>query len=196
MNRGERITNKTKSAIKNALLELIREKNYPEITVSEITQRGNIGRSTLYKHYQSKADVLVDIHKDMFEHLFSGLSTSESWFAPEPSSELILFFERSRQLGINPFLLSYKLGSDLDYLISHINFQLTATIEKRLNNSFNDADSSIPLPILALSISNLYRGLIISWFTNYQSSNVRQYATNIQRMTRALVVEAIGENAT
>ncbi|MGD9009607.1 MAG: helix-turn-helix domain-containing protein [Desulfobacteraceae bacterium] len=195
MNRGERITNKTKSAIKNALLELIREKNYPDITVSEITQRGNIGRSTLYKHYQSKADVLVDIHKDMFEHLFSGLSTSESWFAPDPPSELISFFERSRQLGINPFLLSYKLGSDLDYLISNINFQLTATIEKRLYNSFSDGDSSISLPILALSISNLYRGLIISWFTNYQSSNVRQFATNIQRMTRALVVEATGENA-
>ena len=51
MNRGERIANKTKSAIKKALLELIQEKNYPDITVSEITERGNIGRSTLYKHY-------------------------------------------------------------------------------------------------------------------------------------------------
>jgi AcrR family transcriptional regulator len=71
MNRGERIANKTKSAIKKALLELIQEKNYPDITVSEITERGNIGRSTLYKHYQSKANVLVDIHKDMFENLLS-----------------------------------------------------------------------------------------------------------------------------
>lgn len=196
MNRGERIANKTKSAIKNALLELIREKNYPDITVSEITQRGNIGRSTLYKHYQSKADVLVDIHKDMFEHLFSGLSTSESWSTSEPPSELILFFEKLRKVGVNPFLLSYKLGSDLDYLINNINFQLTATIEKRLYNSFNDGDSSIPLPILALSISNVYSGLIISWFTNFQSSNVRQFATNMQRMIRALIVEAIGENGT
>lgn len=88
----------TKSSIKSALFELIREKNYPDITVGEITERGNIGRSTLYKHYQSKADVLVDIHKDMFEHLFSGLSTSESWFSPEPPPELILFFVRYRRL--------------------------------------------------------------------------------------------------
>jgi AcrR family transcriptional regulator len=194
MNRGERIANKTKSAIKNALIALIREKNYPDITVSEITQRGNIGRSTLYKHYQSKADVLVDIHKDMLEHLFSGLSTSESWFALEPPSELVFFCERFRQLGKNPFLLSYKLGSDLDYLISNINFLLTATIEKRLLNSFNERDSSIPLPILAQSISNFYSGLIMSWFANFQSSNSRQFATNIQRMTRALIVEVFGEN--
>jgi AcrR family transcriptional regulator len=193
MNRGERITNKTRSAIKDALLELIREKNYPDITVSEIAERGNIGRSTLYKHYQSKADVFVDIHKDMFEHLFSGLSTSRSWFTPEPSSELILFFERHRRIGKNPFLLSYKLGSDLDYLTNNINLQLTAIIEKRLRSSFNDRDSSIPLPILAQSVSNLYSGLIISWFTKYQSSDIRQFATNIHRMTRALILEAIGE---
>ena len=56
MNRGERISIRTKSAIKKALLELIDEKNYPEITVHEITKRGNVGRSTLYRHYQSKAD--------------------------------------------------------------------------------------------------------------------------------------------
>ena len=193
MNRGERIVNKTRSAIKNALLELIREKNYPDITVAEITEKGNIGRSTLYKHYRSKADVLVDIHKDMFEQLFSGLSTSESWFAPEPSCELVLFFEESQRLGRNPFSLSYKLGSDLDYLISNINLQLTATIEKKLRSFYDNEESSIPLPILAQSISSLYSGLIMAWFTEHKSSNIRQFATNIHRMTTALIHEAIGK---
>jgi AcrR family transcriptional regulator len=195
MNRGERISNKTKSAIKKALLELIKEKNYPDIKVNEITQRGNIGRSTLYKHYQSKADVLVDIHKDIFEHLFSDMSTSKSWFSPEPPSELILFFVESRRLGRNPFSLSYKLGSDLDYLINNINLQLTAKIEERLHSLFDDRDSNIPFPILAQSISSLYSGLIMSWFAKYQFSDIRQFATNIHRMTRALLFEAIGESA-
>ena len=54
MIRGERIVNRTKSAIKQALLELIREKNYPAITVSEIVKRGNVGRSTLYKSVKEK----------------------------------------------------------------------------------------------------------------------------------------------
>ena len=132
----------------------------------------------------------------MFENLFSGLSTFESWFAPEPPSELILFFEESRRLGRNPFSLSYKLGSDLDYLMSNINLQLTAIIEKRLRNAFDDVDSTIPFPILAQSISNLYSGLIMSWFTKYLSSDICQFATNIHRMTRALIYEAIGKNTT
>ena len=196
MNRGERIANKTKSAIKNALLELMREKNYPDITVSEITERGNIGRSTLYKHYQSKADVLVDIHKSMFEHLLTGLSTSQSWFALEPPSELIQFFKKYRNLGRNPFSLSYKLGSDLDYLISNINLQLAATVFEKLRHFYNEEDCSIPLPILAQSISYLYSGLIMYWFNKSQSSDVRQFATNMHRMTRALIVEAAGKSTT
>lgn len=195
MNRGERVANKTKSAIKKALLELLQEKNYPDITVREITERGNIGRSTLYKYYQSKANVLVDIHKDMFAHLFGGLSTLESWLAPGPPSELILLFEESRRLGRNPFSLSYKLGSDLDYLISKINLQLAATIEERLRRICNDGDSSIPLPILAQSIASLYSGLIMSWFTKFQSSEIRQFATNVHRMARALIFEALGKCA-
>jgi AcrR family transcriptional regulator len=195
MIRGERITSKTKASIKNALLELIQEKNYPDITVGEITERGNIGRSTLYKHYQSKADVLVDIHKDMFEYLFGSLSTSESWFSQEPPPELVLFFEKHRRLGKNPFLLSYKLGSDLDYLISHIDTQLTSIIDERLRNAFDDGDSTIPLQILAQSISSLYSGLIMSWFTKFQSYDVRKYAATMHKMSRALIFEALGEQA-
>lgn len=193
MNRGKRIVNRTKLAIKEALLELIREKNYPDITVSEITKRANVGRSTLYKHYRSKADVLVDIHRDIFEDLFKGMSTSKAWLAPEPPFELVLFFERYRRVGRNPFSLSYKLGGDLDYLINHINRKLTATVLERLCSSYKDGDYSIPLAMLARSISNLYSGLIMAWFTEFQSSDVGQFAFNMHRMIKALIFEAIGD---
>lgn len=194
MNRGRRITDRTKAAIKKALVALLQEKNYPDITVCEITERGNVGRSTFYKHYQSKADVLVDFHKDVFAYLFSGLSTSESWIASEPPSELILFLEKYRRLGRNPFSLSYKLGSDLDFLINNIHQQLATTIEEKLRSFYNDGNRGIPLVFLAQSISNLYRGLIMSWFTKYQTFDCRRYATIMHRMTRALLFEAMGKS--
>jgi AcrR family transcriptional regulator len=195
MNQGERIVNRTKLAIKKALLELIREKNYPDITVSEIVKRGNVGRSTLYKHYRSKADVLVDIHRDIFGHLFKEMSASKAWLAPEPPLELVLFFEKYRRVGRNPFSLSYKLGGDLDYLISHINRELTATVLERLRSSYNDEDYSIPLVLLAKSISNLYGGLIMAWFTEFQSLDTEQFALNMHRMIKALIIEAIGNDS-
>jgi AcrR family transcriptional regulator len=193
MNRGERTANKTKSAIKNALLELIHTKNYPNITVSEITQKANVGRSTFYKHYQSKADTLVDIHVDMFKHLINGLITSGAGGVQEPPPELIEFLKASSGKERYPLLLSYKLGSDLDYLINHLNLQFTAIIEKKLCHFFNDNDDSIPLSILAQSISYLFCGLIISWFTKSQSADARQFASNLYRLIKALIFEVTGK---
>ncbi len=190
MNRGERIAGRTKPSIKKALLELMREKNYPDITVSEITERGNVGRSTLYKHYKSKADVLLDIHTDIFQQLFAPFSNREAWFASEPPDTLVEFFEKFRKLGRNPFALSYKLGSDLDYLITSINHQLTATVEEKLRHSFQDNELTISPSILALSVSSLYSGLMMAWFTRFQSSDPHRFATTIHRMTRALIAEA------
>ena len=192
MNRGERIANRTKSAIKQALLELIREKNYPDITVGEITKRGDVGRSTLYRHYQSKADILVDIHRDIFEPLFSVMSSRGAWHDPQPPTEWVVFLEKHQRLGRNPFSLSYKLGNDLDYLVNNINGQLAKTIEEKLRDSYTDEDCSMPLELLAQSVCASYSGLIISWFTKFQSIDAYSFAGYIHRILGALIREAVG----
>lgn len=51
---------RTRAALRLALLELINEKDYEEITVEEITDRANIGRATFYLHYKAKEDLLLE----------------------------------------------------------------------------------------------------------------------------------------
>ncbi len=191
MKRGERIAERTRSAIKTALLELVNEINYPDITVGDITQRGDVGRSTFYRHYRSKADVLIDIHGGIFTRLFSGYSTAESWLGPEAPPEPLSFLEHFQRKGRNPFLLSYKLGNDLDYLISGIQGQLTSVIENRLRDSYAQGDFSIPPAIVAQAVSASYSGLITSWFTRFQSYDAVEFAYHIHRIAGALVREAI-----
>lgn len=55
----DRRTQKTKKALANALKSLVLEKAYDEITVQEIIDRANVGRSTFYMHYESKEQLLV-----------------------------------------------------------------------------------------------------------------------------------------
>lgn len=45
----------------NALLELIHEKPFAEITVSEITDRADVSRQTFYIHYYNKRDLLNEL---------------------------------------------------------------------------------------------------------------------------------------
>lgn len=54
---------RTKKWLKNALLELIEEKEYKKIAVSEITDRAELSRPTFYLHYKTKDDLLLDIFR-------------------------------------------------------------------------------------------------------------------------------------
>jgi AcrR family transcriptional regulator len=56
----DRRVQRTRQALRAALVELIREKGYDAISVEEITQRANLGRATFYLHYKDKDDILLE----------------------------------------------------------------------------------------------------------------------------------------
>ena len=47
-----------KMQITTALLELLKEKPLSDITVSELTNKAEIGRVSFYRNYQNKEDIL------------------------------------------------------------------------------------------------------------------------------------------
>ena len=53
MTTQDRRITKTRKAIYQAFLHLLNEKDYDIITVQEIIDRADVGRSTFYSHYES-----------------------------------------------------------------------------------------------------------------------------------------------
>lgn len=49
---------RTRTALRDALLELIAERGWDEIAVQDVCERANIGRSTFYLHYPNKDALL------------------------------------------------------------------------------------------------------------------------------------------
>ncbi|SFM90506.1 regulatory protein, tetR family [Pleomorphomonas diazotrophica] len=49
---------RTRTALYDALVDLIRERDYEAITVEDILARANVGRSTFYAHFKSKDELL------------------------------------------------------------------------------------------------------------------------------------------
>lgn len=64
---------KTKTNLRNALLNLAQDKKLDDITVSELTSYAKVNRSTFYLHYDSIASVLEDIEADMADKIASNL---------------------------------------------------------------------------------------------------------------------------
>lgn len=53
----DRRVDRTRTLLQNALLSLISERSYETITVEDICETANVGRSTFYAHYTSKDDL-------------------------------------------------------------------------------------------------------------------------------------------
>ena len=57
-NDSDRRVVRTKTNLSKALIELIVEKPYKSISINDILERADVGRSTFYNHYQDKDDLL------------------------------------------------------------------------------------------------------------------------------------------
>ena len=55
----DRRSQRTRHLLSAAFVELMREKGYSAITVNDLIERANIGRSTFYSHYRDKDDLFV-----------------------------------------------------------------------------------------------------------------------------------------
>ncbi|MFF4590373.1 TetR/AcrR family transcriptional regulator [Streptomyces sp. NPDC001388] len=61
----DRRIRRTRQALHQALLQLMAEKGYESVTIQDIIDRADVGRSTFYNHYSNKDDLLKDGFADL-----------------------------------------------------------------------------------------------------------------------------------
>ncbi len=75
----DRRQRKTRQAIFSAFTGLLSQKSYNKITIQEIIEHADVGRTTFYAHFQTKDDLLKALCEELFGHIVvSAMDTTHS----------------------------------------------------------------------------------------------------------------------
>ncbi len=87
----DRRVRKTRRALKEALIEKLKDKPIQEITVREIADEIDINRGTFYQHYRDIYDMLSQIEAELFEEFGELLDNSDKHHTQNIMSTFIGF---------------------------------------------------------------------------------------------------------
>ena len=171
----DRRSQRTRHLLSAAFVELMREKGYSAITVSDIIERANIGRSTFYSHYRDKDDLFVGELDRVIELLSQRI----------PSQEDIPFFPSLglfRHVGEEIELYKALVWSPgIDLLIKHLQKSLSHRIEQGFQDSGREFE--IPIPVTASFIAGSFLTLLKWWLENKMTYSPEEMDAFFKRLT-------------
>jgi AcrR family transcriptional regulator len=156
---SDRRTRRTRGRLNSAMVELIQEKRFDDITVQNVIDRADVGRATFYTHFRDKED-LFEQQWEQFNQVLAGKidwnkAGKESFFP-------VAFFFQHLQEAQSFYRGLARSGrvekifkSGVEHLSQHINAALTAKFKSR--------NLAIPIPVLSHYLANEFFGLLKWW---------------------------------
>lgn len=167
----DRRIQRTRQLLLDALLELILEKDFDSVTVQDVIDRANVGRSTFYAHFQDKEDLLLSgfehLKTQLEEHLMSDSVTSDS-----PWAMSLSMFQHAQEHRQIHKALAGKQGNNIG--LTHIQKYLFTYLHTHLKQTLSKRKKSIPPEILAQYVTGSFISLLTWWLENDSTYSAEQ----------------------
>lgn len=177
--RADRRSSRTRQLLSDAMIALMMEKPYDSITVQDIIDRANVGRSTFYAHYQDKDDLLSGQFGRLIEELSENTGHEREGSNPiMPSLDLFRHIEKHY-----PLYKALVWGRGLDFVVKSIQALLSASIEKRLTLLVRKSVSPpVPLRLVANYIAGTFLTVLQWWLDNGMEPSPERLDEQFQRL--------------
>ena len=193
MVKTDRRVERTRELLQKALIELIGERGYDAITIQDIVDRANVGRTTFYLHYNSKDELFMSCHEAIINEfhlgLFHPLSREEllaSEIPPEATSAHTHLEEGRAEL------YAIFKGKDSQLILRQIRDRSAREIEANLRTFFAGTDSTIPIDILANYLAGAQIALVQWWLEKRRPNTPDDLTKTLYRLQRAAIRDAFG----
>ena len=172
----DRRQQKTKNAIHQAMTTLLKKKKFEDLTVQDIIDEANIGRSTFYSHFETKEELLEEICREMFAHVFS------KDLAPEKSHD----FSKGRKGFAN------RLTHILYHLLDHkenIKAIMSGETEKFFTSYFRDYLEQTFYDDISNPRFEVPKAFALQFFTGSFCETIKWWIDSDMKMSPEEVVE-------
>ncbi len=121
---------RTKKAIKNALFQIMNNKDISEISISELTACANINRRTFYTHYRNITDILDEIETDLVAALTQLLKQNDLADCRNSTARIFLGFHEI-------------VSDEFEYYFEHMRMDVRGRLTSRLRNAIKTSTAAL-----------------------------------------------------
>ena len=182
----DRRQKKTRAAIFSAFSKLLAEKNYGKITVQEIIDTANIGRTTFYDHFETKDDLLKALCEELFGHIISSAAdcTHTHGLYSEGNAPESVFCHLLQHLQENENNILGLLSSEgSEIFLRYFKDSLNELIQKQFIGQDRSANLDIPEDFLVNHISGSFVEMVLWWIRG----RMRQSPEELDRYFRSVI---------
>lgn len=160
---------RTRLAVRDALVTMIKEKGFDALTVSDLVIRANINRGTFYLHFKDKFDLLEQTETEILHDLqsiflsFNSLQIKESNGGDQLHSLVIILLEYVKE---HADLMHAILGLQGDYsLITRIRSSIEQNVKFGGFSGLKEENFIVPKEYLISYIIQAHLGVLQTWLT-------------------------------
>lgn len=184
---------RTRQLLRDALLALIAEKGYQEITVQDVTDRANVARTTFYLHYKDIDDLLFSSMADMYQDLFTEWEQRTPALL-DPGSNVQDYegdFEHVAQYASFYRVMMSENGS-MKFMV-RVQQYLTVAMEQTLRRVIPPGqEPSVPLDMLAAMLAGVEIGVMMWWIQSDMPYTPEAMSRLCDRFSRPGVLAVLG----
>lgn len=190
----DRRIQRTRTALHDALIELILEKGYEAITIQDIIDQANVGRSTFYAHYLDKQQLLLasiaGLRTILIEqqaaaiHVHGGLAKGTFAFS----------YGMFDHAASHAQLYRAMVGKQSGTIIQRELQQILASIarDEIMTIIPTRANTPIPVDVIVEYVVNAYTGLLTWWLEARLPCSTSEIDQMFQTLTIPGVNAAVG----
>jgi len=183
---------RTRQLLRDALVSLILERGYDAVTVQDVLDRANLGRSTFYAHYRNKDDLLFS----GFEEFAIGLHArthDASGGGPAADFSLHLFRHVAQMRRLLKALWGHQ-GSRA--IMKRSEVAMGTVLRRQIEQLARDQSPSVPLDIVTHYVASSLMSLITLWLDRDLPYTAEQMDAMFRQLTMPGVLAALGAERT